>query len=387
MKEHSDIENISRLIIKSLVGQLTPAEKEELAGWRARSPEHDALCRKLERGETWTQQQAEFRVWQQRDGWSSICGKIAVRQRRRLVVRLCRYAAVAVLLLSVGYYLMQRPADRIAGSGVETAAVILPGGSKAVLHLADGREVVLEKAEETDLLREQGIVSREGALDYGGLVQTTAEQHELQVPAGGEYGLILADGTRVWLNSATVLRYPASFAGDRREVELLGEAYFKVAKDRTRPFIVKTGSMEITVTGTEFNVQAYADENTMATTLVEGSVMVKGNRGGVRLMPGEQACYDRESGHMYTRQVETGMYTSWKDGLFEFRDMPLGEIARQLARWYDVRIGFGDPEIADIHFTGALKKEKSLEFILGVIAQTQSIGYVIEGKTVILKKK
>ena len=313
-------------------------------------------------------------------------------RRRRFVRRLRRWSAVAAgILLPVAVVLLW-PEGREWETARETpvATVIKPGGVKAELVLADGSVRRLRKEDRDSLLavEEGSIRLREESISYEGRQAPAEARHNtLCVPRGGEYVLTLADSTRVWMNSDSELRYPSRFEGGERRVSVTGEAYFQVAKDESLPFIVEAGGAAVRVTGTEFNVMAYPDDGCVETTLVSGGVDVEANGQTRRVAPGSQAVYDKASGSLDVRAVDLALYTSWKDGLFEFRDMPLGAVARQLERWYDVEILFADPAVADIRFTGAVKKMKPLAFILDIIQGTRSVDYRIEGRQVIIDKK
>ena len=205
-------------------------------------------------------------------------------------------------------------------------------------------------------------------------------ENRLEVPVGGEYRLTLSDGTRVWLNAASSLTYPEIFQDRERVVELTGEAFFEVKPDTALPFIVKTQGMRVKVLGTTFNVKAYPDELKLYTTLVEGKVEVFSDylHRGVMLYPGEQAVSD--SSEIQKRQVNVQPYISWKEGKFVFINAPLGEICKQIARWYDVEIQFADNEIGKVCFTGAILKFRPLEDLLDMIEVTSRVQYRREGK-------
>ena len=183
------------------------------------------------------------------------------------------------------------------------------------------------------------------------------------------------------------MRYPNHFVGDERRVQVEGEAYFQVAKDASKPFIVEAAEMDVRVTGTEFNVMAYQDKDRVETTLVKGSIEVDVEGKVVKMLPDMQAVFSKTDKQLITRTVRTELYTSWKEGVFEFRDLPLREIAEQLGRWYDVEFEFRDELVAEIRFTGAVKRMKPITFILDVIKETKAINYRIDGKTVIVEKK
>lgn len=211
------------------------------------------------------------------------------------------------------------------------------------------------------------------------------KNNELIIPKGGEYQVVLADGTKVWLNSASRLIYPQSFMGKERRVVLSGEAFFDVAHDAERPFIVETSQMNVKVLGTRFNVNDYDDNEEVSTTLVNGSVeIVSGDQQVFRLVPGEQA-YGKEN-ELEKREVNVRLYTSWIDGKFLFNNTELEEIAKQISRWYDVEIFFSSENVKKVRFTGAIVKFKPLDDLVRMIESTSQVRFSVKGKTIVISE-
>lgn len=389
MNKEREIRRIRDLILRSVHSSLGGEEERELEAWRKASPRNEETFRKLVEQRFSPEEYARYRQVRLSDDWPVVRRKLRkYRSMRFLSWRwVARYAAVVLVGVVALYWLRWRPAEE--PRRVVARQEILPGEMKAVLRLESGERIALGKRAERqdERLAVRGISERDSALVYGEQPERRVERHVLTVPRGGEYVLTLADSTRVWMNSDSELRYPSRFEGGERRVSVTGEAYFQVAKDESLPFIVEAGGAAVRVTGTEFNVMAYPDDGRVETTLVSGGVDVEANGQTRRVAPGSQAVYDKASGSLDVRAVDLALYTSWKDGLFEFRDMPLGAVARQLERWYDVEILFADPAVADIRFTGAVKKMKPLAFILDIIQGTRSVDYRIEGRQVIIDKK
>ena len=204
--------------------------------------------------------------------------------------------------------------------------------------------------------------------------KTAQEENQLIVPRGGEYRITLSDGTRVWLNAASVLTFPPVFAGNERKVRLVGEAFFEVTPDTARPFIVATARMDIKVLGTSFNVSVYEDEETVHTTLVKGSVEVQPvQQEAIMLKPGEQACL--AGNRMTAKAVNTSQFTSWIDGKFMFCNTALEEISKQISRWYDVDIFFSSEQVKTICFTGAILRFEPLEELIRMIENTSNVRF------------
>ncbi len=253
--------------------------------------------------------------------------------------------AAAMFALAVFFahrYFKHSPAvnDRLL---VSSQAPLQPGGNKATLTLANGVIIDLNAARDGLLLTEENThVSKmvDGRLMYGENASPGADReiHTLSTPAGGQYQVILGDGTKVWLNAESTLRYPAAFTGEARKVELAGEAYFEVTPNAHMPFAVMlSDSNTVEVLGTHFNVQAYADEKEKTITLVEGRVLVKSRQKQVTLTPAMQAAINETTVSTAT-DVDTGEITGWKDGLFVFHDASIEKIMNQVARWYNARV-------------------------------------------------
>lgn len=260
------------------------------------------------------------------------------------------------------------------------------GEMKAVLTLANGEKVQLntENKDGVDLGFARAVEDSLSGLVYRfkDSVMAPREFHTLSVPRAGEYIMVLSDGSRVWLNSETELRFPVTFDDEKREVFLTGEAYFEVVKDARRPFIVSTPQTKTTVLGTSFNVMAYVGENRTEITLVNGAVAVTAGDRNCRIAPGQQVAVNNESLEMVNRTVNVPAFTSWKDGIFEFDDMSLSDLSVKLSRWYDVDFFFVNREAAMKSFTGAIKRNRNLQFMLDFIRKTSGVRFEMKGKTV-----
>lgn len=273
---------------------------------------------------------------------------------------------------------------------------IKPGGNKAILILADGTKVVLDDAK-NGKLREQGntIITKleSGTLAYNTKPESPSlekivQYNTLTTPRGGKYCITLPDGTIVWLNASTTLRFPVAFTGNTRKVEVKGEAYFEVAKNEDMPFIVKAGNSEIKVLGTHFNVMAYADDKLLKTTLLEGKVEVSVIKKGegdqstavMTLEPGEQAQLDiNNSLTVIKADVEEAV--AWKNGYFIFKDESIVSIMQKLSRWYDVKVVF---ESADetILYNANISRANNISEVLRKLEMTETIHFKIDGKIV-----
>ena len=264
---------------------------------------------------------------------------------------------------------------------------IKPGGNCAVLVLGNGCRVDLQK--DCDTLQLPGISwdHRKGTIVYDGRENKTGwpERNTLMVPLRGEYRLVLGDGTKVWLNSASSLNYPVQFAEKERCVELDGEAYFEVTPDPERPFIVKSGDVQTRVLGTAFNFSAYRGENASTITLLTGKVAVSAPGHAERvLLPGQQLKYDAENRKTVIKEVDAEDFVVWKDGLFLFNDCGLEEIIPRLSRWYGVTFHYDREKFGDLKFYIKTRRYEDIGTILNLLKLTENVTYSIEGNEVTL---
>ncbi|WP_257667323.1 FecR family protein [Parapedobacter tibetensis] len=309
-------------------------------------------------------------------------------------------AAVLVLALGVGYGLWKIEERRQAGNMIAQSSAepdISPGGKRATLTLEDGQTIELS-ADQTGIVIDDGITYTDGSdvVNAGNTDVDSAKQGfhfqgamashlVLQTPKGGEYHVILQDGTEIWLNAESTLRYPLEFDRKDRVVQLSGEAYFEVDHDE-RPFAVVTDLGEVNVYGTAFNVKAYPDEYLVQTTLVTGKVAFATMRMTVMMNPGELAVADA-SGHVEKRKTDPNRQIGWRNGRYVFRERRLEDIMRELARWYDVEVYYQDEHVKDIAFTGDLLRYDSITAFLRLLQRTGEVSYRIEGMQLILFSK
>ena len=311
--------------------------------------------------------------------------KLGIQNRNKTIVLGKRIAIAASLIITfaLGTYLYTLKKIDVSVAKVSN---ISPGSDKATLRLADGSEIDLSKTLSANIADEENVVI--GKHKVGELVMTpkpnnvTSEvaQNSLVVPRGGKYKLVLNDGTSVWLNSSSSLRFPTSFSGRNREVELIGEAYFEVAKDSSRPFIVKTLVQRIEVLGTHFNVNAYDDEEFTQTTLLEGRVKI--NNTAV-LLPGQAG--KSEGNHIKVQEADLDKAIAWKDGLFVFDGNSLSSIMRQVGRWYNVDVQFKAEELKDVTFSGTVSRSVSLQTILKRLRLTKEVDFDLKGNNIFVK--
>ncbi len=263
-----------------------------------------------------------------------------------------------------------------------------------MLTLADGTKINLDKAENGEIAHQAGwtISKKEGSQLVYSLV-TPGEQpsrgnslfNVIETPRGGEYQVILPDGTRVWLNAASSLRYPAVFAGSERRVELRGEAYFEVAHNSKMPFRIKSNHQLVEVLGTHFNISSYADDKIIKTTLLEGSVAVSvGNDiASQNLKPGQQAVVGHTGSSIRIKNVDVEESIAWKNGYFLFNDESIESIMRKVARWYDVDVEYTG-KIPSVGFNGTVLKSKNISGVLKILELTKAVHFKVKGRRVMV---
>lgn len=316
------------------------------------------------------------------------------RQPARLVpmktVPWWRYVAAAVVVLLVGFggYLalnQQKEAPPVA-NGNRPAAVPVPGGNKAVLTLADGTVIALDDAKEGSLAQQGNtqIIKLDGKLTYTetGKAGAAVLYNTLSTPRGGQYQVTLPDGSAVWLNAESSLRFPAQFSGDERRVSVTGEAYFEVAKNAAQPFLVEVGSATVKVLGTHFNINGYADEGSIKTTLLEGAVEVNSADRRTVLRPGQQARLQPNGDVALANAVDVDNVIAWKNGQFQFENADIETVGRQLSRWYDVEVAYNRKITERFYFE--MPRSSSLRDVLKVLELAGNLKFKLEGKNLVV---
>jgi len=302
-------------------------------------------------------------------------------------------AAIGLVLLSGATYLWQkRPADVTATiAKAPPVADFLPATNKATLLLSNGRTIVLDSAG-TGILADQGSArvkkTAQGQLTYQLAAAEQDAQKEvlyntISTPQGGTYAVTLSDGTRVWLNTGSSLKYPTAFTGTARNVELKGEAYFEVASDAVRPFTVLGGGQSIRVLGTHFNINAYDNEPAVKTTLLQGSVKVVRDGREILLRPGEQSLSTTNGTLRLNKDIDTAEVMAWKNGMFQFDEADIGTVMRQIGRWYNVEVVFNGAALPDDHFRGKIPRNVNASEALQILTLS-GIKFKIDGRRIIL---
>ncbi|MDR2679393.1 MAG: DUF4974 domain-containing protein [Tannerella sp.] len=392
---------IAELISRHLSGSLSAEEEAGLEEWRESSPEHERLFREICNAGNITKYCTTGSRFDKNKGWERLCRKLRSAERRRLYLRFTRYAAILLIPIAVDLaivYLHSSDEERQTASVRNFQdAVIQPGEKKAILTLGSGEKVNLNSLTEKILEEEDGtaIVINEDALNYRDKRNHVARTdpapakekeifNRIDVPPGGEYSLTLSDGTKVYLNSMSSLKFPVRFVGRQRTVELEGEGYFEVTES-DKPFSVKAGRLDVEVLGTTFNISVYPGESNQA-TLVEGSLKVSVSSGSnCILKPSEQACTTENAEELNVRKVDVLQYTSWINGKIYFKDTRLEDMMTKLARWYDVEVSYLNTNIKNIRFGCNVNRYENIDPFLELLEKTGKVRVETEGKKVIFK--
>lgn len=389
MSEFTKEYRIAQLLSKKMTGELTPKEEQELQEWRQLSPTAKELANQILTPQNKHHRDKFVNSLNLEKSWQKLekCLPQEKNKTRNLIWWVSTVAAILVIAFFFVYPQLRQAAPQPFIAEIQT------GSAKAVLITSEGKQFNLstqDSSRSLDLGQGLFAINSGNAIEYqeNPNAESTSNKrlNTIQVPKGGEYELILPDGTHVWINSDTKLTFPVSFDTTKREIFLSGEAYFDVTKDPQRPFMVKTENIEIKVLGTQFNVQAYPDDNKIETTLCEGSVNVTDGELGVTLTPSQQAVYSKATQILTTRKVDVRLYTAWKEGLFVFENKPLEEIMNTLSRWYNINVFYSNQAVKSYHFTGDLERYGDFRKTLNMIEKSTAIRFIANGNNIMVEE-
>ena len=374
MANDKQTERIQNLAKKWQEGSITPEEKQEFEAW------YDGQENIFELNTAETKDQTEQRILDQ------LLQKAGLAQPK---TRLWPRIAAASILLALGfggYFILHKQPQQIAQSQIHDAK---PGGNKAILTLAGGKQVILTGAKNGTIARQGNAAinkTASGQIVYNAnpvsVTTTEVVMNTITTPRGGKWFVVLSDGTKVWLNAASSITYPTTFTGSDRQVTITGEAYFEVAHNAARPFKVVSNGQTVEDIGTSFDINSYSDEPDNRTTLVEGSIKVSTTNGSAILKPGQQAKVKSGLAITVINDQDMERTLAWKNGLFIFNRTDLYTLMRQLSRWYDVDVVFQDGVKNDVFF-GKIKQDNNLSEILKVL-ELGDVHFRIEGKKLIV---
>lgn len=392
-------QRVAYLVAGFLRERLTEAEHTELDNWVNESDANQALFESLIQPEFLTEGRKVMEQFDTEAALARLKKRIASTVPRRHRIGLFYRVAAAVLLVavSVSVYYFMFP-SHTSSSATTAATIIQPGGNHARLTLGDGRVVNVD-VYKTGLIDLQDgsevIKAADGVLSYTDNGKASTETHLLSTPTGGQYKVVLPDGTMVWLNASSSLKYPVHFSGDQRMVELSGEGYFEVASIplpgvagtavSKMPFIVQVNGMKVEVLGTHFNVNAYPDEGGIRTTLLEGSVRLTHHAESVMLKPREQGVL-RQAQHdtfEVLDNADVNAAVAWKEGEFSFKDASIESIMRQAARWYAIDVVYEGK--IERHFNAEVLRREPIDKLLHLLELTGGVHFRVEGKRVFVR--
>lgn len=313
---------------------------------------------------------------------------------RNIRLSFSNVAAAAVVLLFISglayWFIPERKSSvdfRRSSSSEAQVSKIVPGGKRAILTMGDGSTIVLDSLHNASIQRGSVKISKkDGLLIYDGSARLKKRAPEvfntLTTPRGGQYKVILADGTKVWLNASSSLRFPTAFTGRERTVELTGEGYFEVARNKKKPFHVNVNEMQVEVLGTHFNINAYDDECSIKTSLLEGSVKIKKGDISSFLKPGQEGVLKKNSDNVKIKNIDVNQVVAWKNGLFEFDGADIKSIMRQIGRWYDVDVAYSG-KIPKRRFEGTISRDAQLSDVLEIL-KLSNVKFSVQGKKIVI---
>lgn len=394
MSDHQRYDEIAKLITKEVINDLNVDECQKLKVWVDECPENRQLYFYLKNSATFKARNTEYDDIDVPAGWVNVVKLIDKRRRIIVLRKVLSYAAVVVLpiMIAGGIYYSKSLAPK--KGNITQVQGIKHGSTKAVLTLANGKIMQLDSTNNMAITEKDGTLIQKdgGRLNYTNSLNGESNMpiyNTINIPQGGEYHLVLADGTRVYLNSMSEFKYPVKFLGESREVELSGEAYFEVTKDASKPFIVKTSAISIEVLGTSFNLNAYENCERIVTTLVEGRVKINSSKTNEShlLAPDEQATFSIATEHTDITKVDVNLYTAWKDGNLTFYDTRLEDIMTTLTRWYSANVSYTTVSVKDLRFSGNLNRYGDINQILDIIRSTGKINIEINNNTILFSER
>lgn len=380
--------HIANLIAKYISGEITEEETIELTNWRKESSTHEALLQKIcneKNFEEHIRQNTSFDIL---SGWKEVKKQIHKDNAKNRYIRIASYAAIIILpVLLIGISLKFTSSTPFPKGQTLIVQPILPGKSEAILTLDNGQTIHLEPKASKLLKQTDGTnIQMDSAMLNYQLVQKIKQKkkdiyNKVETPHGGEYALLLSDGTKVHLNAMSSLRFPVTFDKGVREVKLQGEAFFEVSKTG-QPFIVNINGMQVEVLGTTFNISAYPHEE-YQTTLVNGSVKINTESGESRILkPSQQASFTPGNNSIQVRTVDTEFYTSWVKGKIHFKDQRLEDIMKTLSRWYDMKVIYADEKTKNIRFGCNVNRYAEITPFVQLLEQTEKVHVKIKDNTI-----
>lgn len=379
------LNQIIEIIQSDLNEEITDLDRSILEKWMEESDENKQLYARIKEGKAIPDRLKFRREIAMEQDWDKIQPRLRTEKPQiNTVISIMRCAATVLIIVGAAFLFFISDFSTTDNQYVEKYCVeeVQRNSDQIILTLGNGNKVVLGENQGQDILTEDGMCVKDslGELSFVAVKKKAVHQakyNTITIPRGGEYKITLEEGTIVYLNAESELKFPQYFAGDVREIELKGEAYLKVSRDEARPFIVHMGDAQVEVLGTEFNIRSYVDEKYSFVTLVEGSVKVKNERQEVIINPGQQTSIDSEK-NMTTRDIDEHIATAWVRGEMIFENERLEDILQTVSRWYDVQFNYVDDRIKAYHFTGKLDRYQDVMDFLAIIEKMNVVTFAID---------
>lgn len=391
MEAKDESYRIAKLILKYLRQRLNTAEAEELENWKTADKRNAATFEQLGKRYYLSESYRFFEETDLQKGLENVRQKISRKTacRNKRLFRIIRSGIAALVAgICITVVLWKFSSEPVPAS----LALYTPDRNAVQLQLSDGEIVVLSR---TSVIKEKDgnavALNDSSGISYRSSMSPKTSYHTIITPRGTEYLVTLADGSKVWLNSESSLKFPLAFDGKIRRVELTGEGYFEVKKDTVAPFVVNCRDIEIQVTGTSFNVMSYPDDSITQAALVEGAVNVscpgRPEITPVCLLPRQLVTYSHETGTLAAADTDITPYIAWHEGYICFNYETLGKIARKLERWYDIRFEFDEPSTRELIFYGSIKRHENITQVLNMLKYTNLIDFtILNSKTIQISK-
>jgi ferric-dicitrate binding protein FerR (iron transport regulator) len=393
------ISHIASLIVGDMQDKLSTGQRQELNAWLQENGDNYLLYEELMDQEKLGNDLNELHKYDHNLAYEKLSQRLLLRENtgRKVYFRIWWYTAAALLLLVAGgiaYFALNKPQKTILPQSTIVAQKKSPGAQadtkKGVLILADGSSIPLSEINNGNIAQQGHVIIRKnqnGLLEYksSGVANSVAGSNILRTPRGGEYQVVLEDGTKIWLNSASTLQFPVHFNSNDRRVTLTGEAYFEIAKAVTpetnhkKSFIVSVDNMEVEAIGTAFNISAYKEDDRSQTTVVEGLVQVNRNNKISRLQPGKKLVASDST--VIIEDADIKQETAWKNGEFVFRNTSLKMVMNELARWYDMDVAYA-PGVPSLHFSGEVQREATINKVLEMLEYTGGVTFTIAKRVI-----
>jgi len=385
---------IPGIIVKEINREASALELEILNAWLVESDENQRLYQKLRQKETLAETIRKYDHIDRLEAWEKVLEEIDKKSEKKkvhFINHFLKYAVILLIPVAVATYFL------FHGTGGERVESMFAELEQQVVQLkesslimADGKIVDLQTSSDESLVEIDGtkIAKEDSVLHYQGAGMNSEtkdiQYNSLVTPASKVFTIVLSDGTKVWLNAKSAIRYPTCFESDIRKVYLTGEAYFEVKRDTLHPFVVSTREMDVEVLGTVFNVMAYPEEKAVETTLVSGKVKVKTLKSELLLLPGMQAQFDKQTASLEKHSADTEIVSSWRFGKYVFKYEDLECVMSKLSRWYNIEVSFSNQEKKSLHFSGTLHKYDDIDKTLKIIELATDVKFSDLGNKIVV---